>query len=192
MARSTQTYRLAELAEQSRCCTLCPLHTSRTHAVPGDGKVTAKVMLIGEAPGREEDQSGRPFVGAAGRFLDRVLAEHGLDRQELFITNVVKCRPAQNRAPRKGERDTCVSHYLAEQIALIDPVVIMLLGSIAAQQLLGVKSVNEARGRLIAHNQRHYVVGYHPAAMFYREDMAAKVYEDFAVLARAVHELVQE
>lgn len=191
-ARPMQTRRLAELAEQIRHCTRCPLYTTRTHAVAGDGQPTAKVMLIGEAPGREEDLSGHPFVGAAGRFLDRVLAEHGLDRQALFITNIVKCRPPQNRAPHKRERDTCVSHYLIEQIALIDPMVIMLLGSIAAQQLLGIKSIGEARGRLIVHDQRHYVVGYHPAASFYREDIAAKIKEDFAVLARAVHELASE
>jgi DNA polymerase len=146
-------------------------------------------MLIGEAPGREEDALGQPFVGAAGRSLDRLLADHGLDRQALFITNVVKCRPPQNRAPRKGEVDTCVTHYLVEQIALVNPVVIMLLGGIAAKQLLGIQRVTAARGRLIEYDQRHYIVGYHPAASFYREDMAAKIEEDFALLAQTVHQL---
>jgi DNA polymerase len=146
-------------------------------------------MLIGEAPGREEDERGQPFVGAAGRFLDRMLAEHGLDRQTFFITNIVKCRPPKNRTPRKGEIDTCVPLYLIEQIALINPVVIMLLGGVAAKQFLGIKRINEARGRVIEHDQRHYIVGYHPAASFYRDDIAAKIQEDFAVLARAVREL---
>ena len=181
-----QIPRMEELATRIRQCTLCPLHTSRTHAVPGDGNATAQVMLIGEGPGREEDESGHPFVGAAGRFLDRLLAEHHLDRQALFITNVVKCRPPQNRAPRKSELDICVTQYLIEQIALVDPVVIMLLGSVSAKRLLGIKSVHEAHGRLIEHNQRHYMVGYHPAATFYRDDIAAKIKEDFAALARAV------
>jgi uracil-DNA glycosylase len=189
MDQTRRQLRLDELAEHIRHCVQCPLHTSRTHAVPGRGNPTANVMLIGEAPGREEDERGQPFVGAAGRFLDRMLAEHGLDRQTFFITNIVKCRPPKNRTPRKGEIDTCVPLYLIEQIALIDPVVIMLLGGVAAKQFLGIKRINEARGRVIEHDQRHYIVGYHPAASFYRDDIAAKIQEDFAVLARAVREL---
>jgi DNA polymerase len=146
-------------------------------------------MLIGEAPGREEDRRGRPFVGAAGRFLDQVLAGSGLDRCDLFITNTVKCRPENNRPPRKSEVDTCTSLYLFEQIELVNPIWIMLLGSVAAKKLLGVKSVNEARGRVIEHNQRKYLVGYHPAASFYREDMAENVKADFALLRQELQKL---
>jgi uracil-DNA glycosylase len=181
-----QEQRLAGLADEIRDCVKCPLHTSRTHAVPGDGAHAATVMLIGEAPGRDEDLRGHPFVGAAGRFLDQTLAANGLDRRELFITNIVKCRPPNNRNPRKGEIDTCTSHYLAEQIALVNPKVIMLLGRIAAQTLLGIKSLNEARGRLIERDDRTYVVGYHPAATFYRDDLAEKIKEDFALLTQAL------
>src|SRR5262245_24696151 len=101
-------------------------------------------MLIGEAPGREEDESGHPFVGAAGRFLDQVLEGTGIKRNDLFITNIVKCRPPKNRAPKVNEVDTCVSNYLLKQIELIDPVMIALLGGVAARKLLGVESVNEA------------------------------------------------
>lgn len=174
--------RLEELAEQIRVCTRCPLHESRTHAVPGDGRTTAKVMIIGEAPGREEDRSGHPFVGAAGRFLDEVIAGSGLDRGDFFITNTVKCRPPGNRTPRKLEVDTCTSNYLFEQIERVNPQLIMLLGGVAAKQLLGIKTITEARGNVIEHEGRKYLVGYHPAVRFYREDLAEKVREDFALL----------
>ena len=180
--------RLDELSERIQQCTQCPLHHSRTQAVPGKGNLTADVMIIGEAPGREEDECGQPFVGAAGRFLDRMLTDHGLDRQDFFITNIVKCRPPKNRTPHKVEIDTCVPLYLSKQIALVNPVMILLLGGVAAKQFLGIKRINEARGRVIEHEQRHYIVGYHPAASFYRQDIAAKIQEDFALLAQAVRE----
>lgn len=181
-----QAQRLEALADDIRGCLQCPLSTSRTQAVPGEGDGAATVMFIGEAPGREEDRCGRPFVGAAGRLLDQTLAANGLDRQECFITNTVKCRPPDNRPPRKGEVDTCTSHYLVEQIALVNPKVIMLLGSVAAKTLLNVQSVNEARGHLIEQDHRTYIVGYHPAAAFYRDDLTEKIKEDFALLTQAL------
>src|SRR2546426_12547407 len=128
MPKPKQAETLQVLAAQIGGCVQWPLHASRAHAVPGDGLPSARVMLIGEAPGREEDQRGRPFVGAAGRFLDQVLAGSGVDRGDLFITNTVKCRPENNRPPRKREVDTCTSLYLVEQIALVNPALIMLLG----------------------------------------------------------------
>jgi DNA polymerase len=180
--KAARAKQLELLAEQIRGCVKCPLHTSRTHAVPGDGPPSAQVMIIGEGPGRDEDASGHPFVGAAGRFLDSVLEGTGIDRSDLFITNTVKCRPPNNRTPKKGEVDTCTSHYLFAQIELVDPELIVLLGVVAAKKLLGVKSVNEARGRVIEHDGRKYLVGYHPAVRFYREDLGEKVKEDFALL----------
>src|SRR5437879_1307041 len=179
--KSKKDQRLEELATQIRVCVRCPLHASRTLAVPGDGKPSAQVMIIGEAPGKEEDQSGHPFVGSAGRFLNSVLEGTGIDRTDLFITNIVKCRPPKNRTPRKGEVDTCTSNYLFEQIELVNPELIMLLGSVATSKVLGIKRVNEARGRLIEHGGRKYLVGYHPAVRFYREDLGEKVKEDFAL-----------
>src|SRR5215831_16708845 len=187
--RPKKAARLEELAEQIRACTLCPLCESRTLAVPGDGRPGARVMIIGEAPGTEEDKSGHPFVGAAGRFLDSVLEGSGLDREDFFITNVVKCRPPRNRTPKKTEIETCTSNYLFEQIELINPRLIMLLGSVAAKKLLGVQSVNEVRGRVIEHNNRKYLAGYHPAASFYREDMAENIRQDFAILRQELQKL---
>lgn len=189
MAKSARAKRLDELAAQIRVCTRCPLWESRTLAVPGDGKPGAKVMIIGEAPGKEEDETGHPFVGSAGRYLDQVLEGTGLERGDFFITNIVKCRPPKNRAPRRLEVETCTSNYLFEQIALIDPELIMLLGSVAARKMLGVKNVSDARGRVIEHEGRKYMVGYHPAARFYREDLGEKVREDFARLKRELKKL---
>lgn len=181
--------RLEELAAAIRVCVKCPLHESRTLAVPGDGTVKAKVMIIGEAPGRDEDTTGHPFVGAAGRFLDSVLEGSGIRREDLFITNTVKCRPPQNRAPRRLEVDTCTSNYLFEQLELINPQFVMLLGSVAAKKVLGIKTIGEARGQVIERDGRKYLVGYHPAVRFYREDLAEKVREDFDLLRRVIEQL---
>ena len=189
MAKSKKAKRLEELAAQIRVCTKCPLWESRTLAVPGDGKPTAKVMIIGEAPGREEDESGHPFVGSAGRYLDHVLEGTGLNRQDFFITNTVKCRPPKNRTPKSNEVVTCTSNYLFEQIELIGPKLIVLLGGVAAKRMLGVKSINEARGSVIERDGRKYLVGYHPAVRFYREDLGHKVKEDFARLKRELKKL---
>jgi uracil-DNA glycosylase len=189
MAKSKKAQRLDDLAAQIRVCTRCPLHESRTLAVPGDGKYTAKVMIIGEAPGKEEDESGHPFVGSAGRYLDHVLEGTGLDRRDFFITNTVKCRPPKNRTPKRLEVETCTSNYLFEQIALVNPKLVMLLGTTAAKKVLGVKSINEARGHVIKHEGRKFLVGYHPAVRFYREDLGVKVKEDFALLKREARKL---
>ena len=189
MAKSKRAGRLEELAAQIRVCVKCPLCESRTIAVPGDGKPSAKVMIIGEAPGKEEDESGHPFVGSAGRFLNHVLEGTGIDRSDFFITNTVKCRPPRNRTPKRLEVDTCTSNYLFEQIELINPKLIVLLGGVAAKKMLGVKSIGEARGRVIEHEGRRYLVGYHPAVRFYREDLGQKVKEDFARLKRELKKL---
>jgi DNA polymerase len=179
MNRKAKVARLGELAEQIRTCERCPLCAGRTNAVPGDGKPGARFMIVGEAPGRDEDKSGHPFVGAAGRFLNEVLDGTGIDRDDLFITNTVKCRPPKNRVPRKHEVDTCVANYLAEQIELVDPPLLVLLGGVAAKKLLGVTRVNDVRGKVMEHDGRKYFVTYHPAVRYYREDMAAAVEEDF-------------
>jgi uracil-DNA glycosylase family 4 len=189
MAKSKKARRLDELAEQIRVCTKCPLWQSRTLAVPGDGKYTSKVMIIAEAPGKEEDESGHPFVGSAGRYLDHVLEGTGIDRNDFFITNTVKCRPPKNRTPKSNEVETCTANYLFEQIELINPKLIVLLGIVAAKKLLGIKSINEARGRIIEREGRKYLVGYHPAVRFYREDLGLKVKEDFARLKRELKKL---
>jgi uracil-DNA glycosylase len=192
VAKAVKHVKLGELASRIRVCRKCPLYQSRTLAVPGEGKPTAKVIVIGEAPGREEDESGRPFVGSAGRFLDQVLRETKLDRADLFITNIVKCRPPQNRRPKTIEVETCVTNYLHKQIELLNPKLIVLLGSVATKALIGAKTLEEARGRVIEHSGRLYLAGYHPAAKFYREDLGEKVKEDFAFLKRTLKKLLAD
>lgn len=188
-AKSKTVKRLERIAAQIHNCTRCPLHASRIHAVPGDGPPSAQLMIVGEAPGREEDESGHPFVGAAGRFLNHLLEKIGLRRDDFFITNVVKCRPPGNRTPKKDEIETCTTLYLFKQIELLNPKLIVVLGSVAARSLLGVERVAEARGRVIERDGRKYLVSYHPAGRFYREDLEEKIEEDFHLLKQVVQEI---
>jgi DNA polymerase len=146
-------------------------------------------MIIGEAPGKEEDETGKPFVGSAGRYLDHVLEGTGLDREDFFISNVVKCRPPKNRTPKAIEVGTCTANYLFEQIELINPKLIMLLGGVSTKAVLGEKNVGSLRGRVLERDGRRYIVGYHPAVRFYREDLGEKVKEDFALLKRELKKL---
>ena len=181
--------RLNELAVRIRVCTKCPLHRSRTIAVPGEGKSKAIGMIIGEAPGKKEDETGLPFVGNAGAYLDHVFAGTRVKRSDFFITNIVKCRPPSNRPPKTDEIDTCTSLYLFKQIQIINPKIILLLGSVSVKTMLGLKSVEEARGRIIEHAGRKFLASYHPAVRFYREDLAQKIKEDFALLKRELKKL---
>jgi DNA polymerase len=122
-------------------------------------------MLVGEAPGREEDLSGRPFVGRAGRLLNSVLESIGMPRENVFITNIVKCRPPRNRKPTKREMDTCNEAYLQRQIDVIRPRLVVLLGRTAAQALLGAESLKRVRGRAVRQGRVEYLCTYHPAAV---------------------------
>lgn len=182
---------LADLDAQIQVCLRCPLAQSRTNAVPGSGSPRARCMIIGEAPGKDEDKTGEPFVGSSGRYLDHVLEGSGIERSDFFITNIVKCRPQGNRLPKALEVETCTSNYLFRQIELIEPELILLLGSLAAKKLLGVKKVEEVRGKIIEQEGRRYLVTYHPAVRFYREDLAAKLKKDFALLKRELQRLLE-
>src|SRR5262249_19061906 len=165
---------------------------SRTHAVPGEGESTARVMIIGEGPGRDEDQTGKPFVGASGRFLNHVLEGTGIDRRDVFITNVVKCRPPKNRTPLKNEVATCTSHYLFKQIERIDPALIVLLGAVATKTVLGESRLQAVRGRVIERDGRKFFATYHPAVRFYREDWGQIIHDDFALLKSEFQKLHSE
>lgn len=178
--------KLDELAARIRTCVECPLHVSRTLAVPGAGKAKPLAMIIGEGPGKDEDKAGLPFVGSAGRYLDHVLEGTNITREDFFVTNVVKCRPPGNRAPKKLEAETCTSLYLFKQIELLDPPLIVLLGTTAAKFLLGAQKIEDLRGNWIERDGRRYLATYHPAIRFYREDLAAKLKEDFHLLRDAL------
>jgi uracil-DNA glycosylase family 4 len=155
---------LNSIAEEIVVCTRCDLHKSRRRAVPGEGSGKAKIMLVGEAPGKEEDALGKPFVGRSGKVLNDILEKAGLKREELFITSVVKCRPPQNRTPRKKEMNVCVQAHLRRQIEVISPKIICLLGGVAAKALLGKERVSEVRGKFFLRGPEILFPTYHPAA----------------------------
>src|ERR1041385_6914386 len=132
---------LEKIEAEVRGCPLCKLSRTRKNAVPGEGQLSAKIMFIGEAPGRSEDEKGRPFVGTAGKILDNLLEKTGIERSQVFITNVVKCRPPNNRVPDDDEVVAC-RPYLERQIALIRPKVICILGRTAFSSVLGGRSIS--------------------------------------------------
>jgi DNA polymerase len=169
---------LSELHGRIRACTACPLHATRTQAVPGDGPVSARIMAVGEAPGESEDREGRPFVGAAGRLLTQLLEGIGLRREDIYITNVLKCRPPQNRDPNPEEVAAC-SHFLDEQIERIHPDVILVLGRHASARLLpGHPGISRMHGRRIQVGDRLYVPLFHPAAALYNGAMLDTLRDD--------------
>lgn len=154
---------LDQLESFLRNCTRCRLHEGRTNLVFGTGDPHADIMFVGEAPGREEDLKGEPFVGRAGQLLDQMLAAAGLGRAEVYIANIVKCRPPENRNPQQDEIDACMP-FLVMQIRFIAPKIICALGSVAFQALTGSKvSISKVRGRFIEYEGRFLLPTYHPA-----------------------------
>jgi len=163
-------------------CTKCELYKSRTRAVPGEGPHDAKVLFVGEGPGQNEDEQGRPFVGAAGKFLTELLESIGLKRSEVFITNIVKCRPPNNRAPRKGEIEACKS-YLESQIRLINPRIICPLGTPAINTVIGDEySATKVHGKPIKQGETIILPLYHPAAALYDNTLRDVLLQDFKIL----------
>jgi uracil-DNA glycosylase len=172
---------LEEVAEQIRtrhCCALCP---NRTNAVPGEGSPTAKLFLVGEGPGATEDAQGRPFVGQAGNLLNGILEAIEIPRESVYITNIVKCRPPQNRKPLPDEIAACIP-YLHRQIEIIKPKVILALGGTAGEALLGVrKSLGELRGKVHTYNGIPLVVTYHPAALLRNPHWKKPTWDDVRI-----------
>ncbi|WP_249364019.1 uracil-DNA glycosylase, partial [Bordetella trematum] len=190
VARRVAHADLAQLREQVLACTACGLCQGRKHAVFGDGAQTARWMVVGEAPGQEEDRSGLPFVGRSGRLLDAMLAAVGMSRErDVFIANVIKCRPPGNRNPKPEEIAAC-GPYLMRQITLLRPERILVLGRFAAQTLLGVDaSIANLRGRLHqlkADDGREIpvVVSYHPAYLLRSPGEKARAWQDLRLAAK--------
>jgi uracil-DNA glycosylase len=170
-------------------CENCVLGKTRTRFVFGVGNPTARIVFVGEAPGRDEDEQGVPFVGRAGQLLDQMLAQIGLDRRHVYICNVLKCRPPNNREPEPQEVATC-RPYLLTQLSLISPDVIVCLGRHAASALLGIESpMKELRGRVLPWQEIKVLVTYHPA--YYLRNMSQLHFgeEDFQLLRRLYDEL---
>jgi uracil-DNA glycosylase len=160
------------------------LYKGRTKAVPGEGPARAKVMIIGEAPGRQEDLSGEPFVGRAGKVLDDAIKAAGFLRGDVFVTNVVKCRPPRNRPPSRLEAETCKDAYLLSQVELISPRLVVLLGRTAVKALLAVDSLGQVRGSLVRKGGTDYLCTYHPAAILRNPRLRPTFDDDLLKLRR--------
>ena len=173
---------LEEVARAVRECADCPLHRGRTHAVPGEGNPAAELMFIGEGPGFHEDRQGRPFVGPAGHLLEGLLASIGANREDVFIANMVKCRPPDNRDPEPSEIAAC-GKYLERQIELVNPKLIVTLGRFSLGRFFPGESVTRARGKLRHKDGRHIFPVLHPAAALRRPELRKTLVDDFRAIA---------
>ncbi len=182
--------KLESIAANVRGCTKCPLHSARTQAVPGAGRPDSDIMFIGEAPGYHEDQQGLPFVGASGKYLGELLDLIGLTRNDVFITNVVKCRPPGNRDPLPEEMDACVPGYLDEQIAIIQPKIIATLGRFS-MALFFPKNVriSKIHGQPKRADGRIYYPLFHPAAVLRNPNLRPVMEEDFKRMLDLLEEI---
>ncbi len=177
---------LEDIAKKVRSCTKCPLCKTRKMSVPGDGSAHARIMFIGEAPGRSEDLRGRPFAGSAGKKLDDALKFAGLLRDSVYITNVVKCRPPKNRVPKDDERAACAA-YLKEEIAALKPDTVCVMGNTALQSVLGKNGITENRGKITIQDGVRYYPTVHPAAVIYNRKLWPVLKKDIAEIAKITH-----
>jgi uracil-DNA glycosylase len=179
---------LETLTKQIVVCTKCELHRSRKKAVPGEGPTHAEVMFIGEGPGFHENEQGRPFVGAAGQFLDQLLEQAGVTRADVWITNVVKCRPPGNRDPLPNEVETCTSNYLQHQIKIVDPSIIVTLGRFSMGLFFKGAKITQIHGQMRKVGGRFVIAMYHPAAALHQMALKPAIIADFAKLPELLKE----
>jgi uracil-DNA glycosylase len=184
------TRTLVEVAQEASTCTKCRLATTRTHVVFGVGDPDADVLFIGEAPGQNEDKQGEPFVGAAGQLLTRMLGEIGLTREQVYIANILKCRPPGNRDPQEDEIETCTP-WLIEQMSLIQPQVIVTLGNFATKFVLQTQTgITRMRGSVYPWHGRKVIPTFHPAAVLRgggeKGRQFGELQEDFALIKRTL------
>jgi uracil-DNA glycosylase len=179
---------LQTIAEQVSVCTKCELYKGRTNAVPGEGPTHAEIMFIGEGPGAREDKLGRPFVGAAGKFLDELLGQAGVTRAEVWITNVVKCRPPGNRDPQPVEVETCTTNYLDNQIKIVNPSIIVTLGRHSMNKFIQGAKITEIHGQMQKVGRRFVIPMFHPAAALHQSRFKPMLLEDFAKLPELLKE----
>ena len=180
--------KLERLAKKIRVCTKCELHRARKNAVPGEGPTPAEIMLIGEGPGAREDEQGRPFVGASGKFLDQLLEQASLTRANVWITNVVKCRPPGNRDPLPGEIETCTSNYLQHQIEIVNPSIIVTLGRHSMGLFFKGAKITEIHGQMRKVGDRFVIAMFHPAAALHQQSLKSTILADFAQLPELLKE----
>ena len=186
MAMSSEEI-LQEVAVEVSTCSKCNLCKGRTKAVPGEGIASAKILFIGEGPGFHEDKQGRPFVGPAGQFLDELLSSISLRRADVFITNVVKCRPPNNRDPLPEEIKAC-DNYLDRQIEAIQPQVVVTLGRYSMTKFFGNEKISSVHGRARKVDGRVCIAMYHPAAGLHQASLKDVIREDFRKIPRIIEE----
>jgi len=179
---------LPEIALLVSKCQNCALHHSRIKSVPGEGPDGAKIMFIGEGPGFNENQQGRPFVGQAGKFLEELLSVAGLRRETVFITNVVKCRPPGNRDPQPEELDAC-SKFLDRQIEIINPEIIVTLGRFSMAKFFGQVKISQIHGNMRKIDQKYVVAMYHPAAALHQPALKNTLLDDFTKLKKYINKI---
>ena len=172
-----ENYKSLEMIRQKVIiCKNCDLCKTRKNSVPGTGKQNADIVFVGEAPGKSEDLRGKPFVGTAGKKLDNALKNSGLVRTEIYITNLVKCRPPKNRAPNNEEKIMC-SDYLENELSIIKPKIICLMGNTAYNSILQGKEISKNHGRIVYKKNRVYFITFHPAALIYNKKLE-KIFND--------------
>ncbi len=179
---------LEKLARQIVVCTKCELHRSRKNAVPGEGPTHAEIMFIGEGPGAREDEQGRPFVGASGKFLDQLLEQAGVTRADVWITNVVKCRPPGNRDPLPNEVEICTSNYLQHQIKIVNPSIIVTLGRFSMSLFFKGAKITQIHGQMRKVEDHFVIAMYHPAAALHQLSLRSTIMADFAKLPELLKE----
>ncbi len=188
---TTEAIDLDTLSEQIAGCTKCGLAASRTNAVPGSGNPDAEIVFIGEGPGFNEDKQGLPFVGAAGKFLDELLASINLSRKDVYICNVVKCRPPENRDPQSDEIDACTP-WLTQQLGLINPRMIVTLGRFSMSRYFPRASISRIHGQAQVIDGVLVVPMYHPAAALHQGSLRKTIMEDFQRLPALLEQAMAE
>jgi len=169
-------------------CVKCDLCKTRTNSVPGKGNFKSSVIFVGEAPGRNEDKTGEPFIGVAGKKLSAALESAGVSREDVYITNIVKCRPPKNRVPTSTERETCQG-YLKQEISIIKPKIICILGNTAFNSLLGGSEITKFRGKIVLKDNQLYFLTVHPAATIYNQELIKELNKDILKLFDLITEL---
>ena len=178
---------LAQVAQEVSVCTRCELHRTRKNAVPGEGPASTEIMLIGEGPGFYENEQGRPFVGAAGKFLEELLEQAGLKRSDVWIGNVVKCRPPGNRDPQPEELASC-DEYLERQIGAINPKIIITLGRFSMGKFMQDAKISTVHGQVRKVGNRFVIPMYHPAAALHQPKWRPQIMADFAKLPKQLEQ----
>ena len=180
--------KIEQIKQEVIKCTKCELSETRTNSVPGKGNFKSDVIFVGEAPGKNEDEKGEPFIGIAGKKLSSALENAGVSRDDIYITNIVKCRPPSNRVPKTNERETC-QEYLKQEISIIKPKIICILGNTVFNSILGGSEIMKHRGKVARKDKQLYFISLHPAATIYNQKLVDVFKKDIKKLFKITREL---